>query len=50
MQIVPPLSWIAVVRRSSALLGLYAGGRRLAVLVAACFGCSSPCSANGRAR
>jgi glycine betaine/proline transport system permease protein len=36
IQIVPPLSWIAVVAIVG-LLGLYAGGRRLAVLVAACF-------------
>ncbi len=36
VQITPPLSWIAVIV-SFALLGLWAGGRALAVLVAACF-------------
>ena len=37
VQIVPPLSWIAVIG-IVALMGYYAGGRRLALLVAACFG------------
>ncbi len=36
IQITPPLSWIAVIA-CFALLGLWAGGRGLAVLVAACF-------------
>jgi glycine betaine/proline transport system permease protein len=37
VQIVPPLSWIAVIGLI-ALMGHYAGGPRLAALVAACFG------------
>ncbi len=37
VQIVPPLTWIAVII-CAALMGLYAGGRRLAILVACCFG------------
>jgi len=37
VQIVPPLSWIAVIG-IVALMGYYAGGRSLALLVAACFG------------
>ena len=37
MQILPPLSWIAVIV-IVALMGYHAGGRRLAVLVAVCFG------------
>ena len=36
VQITPPLAWIAVLT-SFALLGLWAGGRGLAALVAACF-------------
>jgi glycine betaine/proline transport system permease protein len=36
IQIVPPLSWLAVIGLVT-LLGSYAGGRRLALLVAACF-------------
>jgi glycine betaine/proline transport system permease protein len=36
IQIVPPLSWLAVIA-VVALLGLYAGGRKLALLVGACF-------------
>ena len=36
VQITPPLSWVAVIV-SFALLGLWAGGRGLALLVAACF-------------
>jgi glycine betaine/proline transport system permease protein len=36
IQIVPPLSWIAVTG-IVALMGFYAGGRKLAVLVGACF-------------
>jgi glycine betaine/proline transport system permease protein len=35
--VVPPLSWLAVIAIVT-LMGLYAGGRRLAVLVAVCFG------------
>lgn len=37
VQILPPLSWIAVIG-IVAMMGYYAGGRRLAVLVAVCFG------------
>ncbi len=37
VQLLPPLSWIAVIA-IVALMGLYAGGWRLAALVAACFG------------
>nr|WP_083649497.1 ABC transporter permease subunit [Salaquimonas pukyongi] len=37
VQILPPVSWIAVIA-ALALLGYYAGGRRLAFLVACCFG------------
>lgn len=37
VEILPPLSWIAVIG-IVALLGYYAGGRRLALLVTACFG------------
>ncbi|MDH3667144.1 MAG: ABC transporter permease subunit [Paracoccaceae bacterium] len=37
VQIVPPLPWIAVIGLI-ALMGQYAGGWRLAALVAACFG------------
>ena len=37
VQLVPPLSWIAVIA-IVALIGLYAGGFRLAALVSACFG------------
>ncbi|MBX3578458.1 MAG: ABC transporter permease subunit [Rhizobiaceae bacterium] len=37
VQIVPPLPWIAVIA-IVVLLGLYAGGRRLAILVGVCFG------------
>ena len=37
VQILPPVSWIAVIAVLS-LLGFYAGGRRLALLVACCFG------------
>ena len=36
VQMVPPLSWIAVIA-IVALLGLHAGGRSLALLVGACF-------------
>ncbi len=36
VEILPPLSWIAVIGLV-ALLGLYAGGRRLALLVGLCF-------------
>ncbi|MEQ1955714.1 ABC transporter permease [Mesorhizobium yinganensis] len=36
VQIVPPLSWIAVVG-IVALMGFYAGGRRLALLAGGCF-------------
>jgi len=36
VEITPPLSWVAVIV-SFALLGLWAGGRGLALLVAACF-------------
>lgn len=36
VQIVPPLTWIAVIA-VFALMGAWAGGRRLALLVAACF-------------
>ena len=35
-QVAPPLSWLAVVA-IAALMGLHAGGRRLALLVGACF-------------
>ncbi len=37
VEILPPLSWIAVIALVT-LMGLHAGGRRLAVLVALCFG------------
>src|SRR5690606_18238189 len=37
VEIFPPLSWIAVIAIVT-LMGLYAGGRRLALLVALCFG------------
>ncbi|SPH18461.1 Glycine betaine/proline betaine transport system permease protein ProW [Defluviimonas aquaemixtae] len=37
VQITPPLSWIAVIGTFT-LIGLYAGGMRLAALVAACLG------------
>lgn len=37
VEILPPLSWIAVIAIVS-LTGFYAGGRRLALLVGACFG------------
>lgn len=37
VQILPPLSWIAVIAIAT-LIGLHAGGRSLAILVAACFG------------
>lgn len=37
IQIVPPLSWLAVIGIVT-LLGSYAGGKRLALLAAACFG------------
>jgi len=37
VQILPPLSWIAVIA-IAVLTGLHAGGRSLAILVAACFG------------
>ena len=37
VQVAPPLSWIAVIG-IVALLGHYAGGRQLAIIVAACFG------------
>ena len=37
VQIVPPLSWIAVTG-IVAMMGYFAGGRRLAIVVAACFG------------
>ncbi len=37
VQILPPVSWIAVIL-IFALLGYYAGGRKLALLVAGCFG------------
>ena len=37
VQIVPPLSWIAVTG-VVAMMGYFAGGRRLAIVVAACFG------------
>ena len=36
VEILPPLSWIAVVALA-ALMGLHAGGRRLALLVGLCF-------------
>lgn len=36
VEILPPLSWIAVIGLVT-LLGLYAGGRRLALLVGLCF-------------
>ncbi len=36
VQILPPLAWIAVIA-VFALMGLWAGGRRLALLVTACF-------------
>ncbi len=36
-QLLPPLSWVAVLAIVT-LMGLYAGGRRLAVVAAACFG------------
>lgn len=37
IQILPPISWIAVVG-VFAILGYYAGGRRLSLIVAGCFG------------
>ncbi len=37
VQILPPLSWVAVLTIAT-LIGYHAGGRRLAILVAACFG------------
>lgn len=37
VQLVPPVSWIAVIT-AVVLMGLHAGGVRLAVLVAICFG------------
>ncbi len=37
VQILPPLSWIAVIA-IFAMLSYFAGGRRLALLVSACFG------------
>ncbi len=37
IQILPPVSWIAVIAIFT-MLGYYAGGRRLALLIAACFG------------
>jgi glycine betaine/proline transport system permease protein len=37
IQVVPPLSWVAIIG-IVALMGFYAGGRPLAVLVAVCFG------------
>ena len=37
VQILPSVSWIAVIA-ALVLLGFYAGGRRLALLVACCFG------------
>ena len=37
IQILPPVSWIAVIGIVG-MLGYYAGGRRLAILVVACFG------------
>ncbi|MGI6850820.1 ABC transporter permease [Mesorhizobium sp. 1B3] len=37
VQMVPPLSWVAVIAVAS-LAGLYAGGRQLAILAGACFG------------
>jgi len=37
VQILPPLSWVAVIG-IVALMGYHAGGRRLAALVAGCFG------------
>ncbi|HHZ09851.1 MAG TPA: ABC transporter permease subunit [Rhizobiales bacterium] len=37
VQILPPLSWIAVIAVAT-LIGFHAGGRKLAILVAACFG------------
>ncbi|MEM1199129.1 MAG: ABC transporter permease subunit [Pseudomonadota bacterium] len=37
VQILPPISWIAVIA-IFAMIGYFAGGRRLAVLVGACFG------------
>ncbi len=37
IQLLPPLSWIAVIA-VAAMTGYYAGGRSLAILVAACFG------------
>ncbi|CAG0992743.1 Glycine betaine transport system permease protein OpuAB [Rhizobiaceae bacterium] len=36
VQILPPLSWIAVIAIAT-LIGFHAGGRKLAILVAACF-------------
>ncbi|WP_347310306.1 ABC transporter permease [Defluviimonas sp. SAOS-178_SWC] len=36
VQVLPPLSWIAVIA-VFAIMGAWAGGRRLALLVAACF-------------
>jgi glycine betaine/proline transport system permease protein len=37
VQVAPPLSWVAIIG-IAALMGHHAGGRPLAVLVAACFG------------
>ncbi|MBB3066238.1 ABC transporter permease [Limibacillus halophilus] len=37
VQVVPPLSWVAIIG-IIAMMGLYAGGVRLALLVAGCFG------------
>jgi glycine betaine/proline transport system permease protein len=37
VQVAPPLSWVAIIG-IAALMGHHAGGRSLAVLVAACFG------------
>jgi len=37
VQVLPPVSWLAVIGALT-LLGLYAQGRRLALLVAGCFG------------
>ncbi|MFZ2099944.1 MAG: ABC transporter permease, partial [Oricola sp.] len=36
VQLLPPISWVAVIALV-ALMGLYAGGRRLATIVALCF-------------
>lgn len=37
VQVLPPLSWIAVIAIVT-MMGFHAGGRRLALIVAACFG------------